>query len=103
MGRHKCIICGKVRLSQYIEKRIDLNGDLLNVCKRSVSYESNYIKIHDFYYNIHPCIIKFHQQQHNNMVRLLENYERSKKMFPYYDKILQEQNVTPELTFLLQL
>lgn len=102
MERSKCIICGKTRRQKYLTQFNDLQGYKRWVCNRTVGYNPNYFQVGSTHYSVHPCQISYLRSMYNKLIQIQNNYLAAKKSLYIYDKISQEKNVAPELTFLLQ-
>jgi len=102
MERSKCVVCGKVRKRKFLIPFPNFEDQNVWVCNRAVSYNSNYIIINQFHFSVHPCQITYLERMHKSLEIMKNNYLAAKKCLYVYDKILQDKNVGPELTFLLQ-
>jgi hypothetical protein len=100
MQRSTCVVCKKKRLHKYMKQFTNLDGSYSWLCNNLKEF--NYIKIGSFNYNYNPCQMSFLLQQFETINNHIKNHVAAKKSLWYYDKIIQEKNVSSGLTFLLQ-
>lgn len=103
MDRSKCVMCGKVRNRKFLTQFNNLEGNKIWLCNREITYSNlNYIKINEIHHVVNKCQIRYLKMLKEILDEKIENYNAAKKCLSEYDKIIQDKNVTPELTFLLQ-
>lgn len=103
MERSTCVVCGKKRLHKYLRQLPNLDGSKAWVCNNLKFRHKSYLQVSNVNYHFDVCQMVFLKLQFENIKKHIENHLAAKKSQWYYDKIIQEENVTPELTFLLQL
>ena len=103
MNRSKCCICGKSRNIIYLKKYKNLFNRYKSVCNLTVSSNNNFLTIGSTLFTIHPCTVIYFENLNNQLNQYSELFTQIKKTFPFYKIIEQQQNVAPELTFLLQI
>lgn len=102
MARSKCVQCGKVRERSYLQQNVDLSGSLVWVCSHSVGNSRHYVFIGTMCYDYSPCELSFFKMQYDSIQRQNAIYNKSIAEHWIFSRVSREENVSPDLTFLLQ-
>lgn len=99
MKRSNCVICNKKRNHSFLKKLIDFQNIERFVCnKGTIYYPVNRVN-----YSFNPCQVEFINNQTEALIKQIYILNQNIESTPNFYKLLSAKNVTPDLTFLLQL